>query len=259
MIWNRLITILALIGGVISVLIAAVTGNVILTIPSAFFFALSLLIWKYGYILMPYFTTAAGIIEVRSGYEIPPARDYIIKKAENGYYATKFLEIKYYDSIVDKSDVEKAYRVESFEKALASLNSVVKISLLVSTIDLSKHIEEIKTRRGSAEAKRAKMASNNADAVKLDREIAMYDRQLDRITHGERPLEVTSFASTTAFGVTKEEASSRVRRQSKEIKTILSSTLGADVKELADEDMLRCFEWDRFIPADPEQLRDEVF
>jgi len=87
----------------------------------------------------------------------------------------------------------------------------------------------------------------------------MWNRLLERITHGDRSLEITAFAQTTAFGVTKEEAISKVRRQAKEARTIISSTLGADVTELLDTDMIKCFEWSYFIPADTEQMRDEVF
>jgi hypothetical protein len=50
-----------------------------------------------------------------------------------------------------------------------------------------------------------------------------------------------------------------VRRQSKEVKTIISSTLGSDVSELFDLDMIRCFEWEYFLPPESEQMRDEVF
>ena len=95
--------------------------------------------------------------------------------------------------------------------------------------------------------------------MRLDREIAMWNRLLERITHGERPVEVIAFASTTSFGLTKEEAIARIRRQAKEVSTILSSSMGTDVTELSDTEMLKCFEWDRFFPTTQEELRDETF
>ena len=259
MIANRVVTFTALGGGVLSLLSAFVSGQAFFALIASFFFALSLLVWKYGYIIIPFFTSAARIVEVRGGYHIPPTRDCITKRVSGGYYASKFLEIKFYESMIDKNSADRSSMIEAFEKSLASLKNVLKISLMVSAVDLTKHIDKIKAKRSSAESKRRRISPNSEELVRLDREIAMWNRLLERITHGDRSLELTAFAQTTAFGVTREEAVSKARRQAKEVRTILSSTLGADVTELLDTDMIKCFEWSYFIPADSEQLRDEVF
>jgi len=114
---------------------------------ASFFFALSILLWKYGYILIPFFTSATNIIEVRGGYNIPPTRDCITKRTGGGFYASKFLEVKFYESMIDKGDTDRSSMIESFEKALASLKNVLKISLMVSSVDLTKHIDKIKAKR----------------------------------------------------------------------------------------------------------------
>jgi hypothetical protein len=260
MFFNRAIVITSLAGGAIALLLSFLYGNALIGLLSALLFMLSIALWKYGYLIIPVFTKAAKVVEVRDGYEVPSARDCIVKKNPNGYYASKFMEIKYYESSLDKRDEEKRLMFEVFEKALSSLKYIVKISLLVSAIDISSHVDELKTRRSTAEAKRAKLGRGQEnDAARLDREIAMYSRQLDRITSGERPIEVIAYCSTTAFGLTKEEAVAKARRQAKEVSTILSGSLSADVTELSDLDMLKCFEWDRFFPTSAEELKDEVF
>lgn len=259
MVWNRAITLASLVGGLVALLSAVATGSALFSVIAAALFAFSLLLWKYGYLLIPAITRATNLVEIRNGYEISPTRDYIIKKVGDGYYATGFLEIRFYESAIEKDEEGKRTMFESFEKTIASLKYIVKISLLVSAIDLSKHIEDIKTKRSSAEAKKSKLSGSSDDVIRLDREIAMWNRLLDRITHGERPVELLAFASTTAFGLTKEEAAARVRRQVKEVKTILSSSLGCDIRELVDLEMLKCFEWDLFFPTTSEDLRDETF
>jgi hypothetical protein len=93
----------------------------------------------------------------------------------------------------------------------------------------------------------------------MDRELAYWNRLLDRITQGERPVEIVAFSSTTAFGLTRDEAVSRVTRQSKELKTILSSSLGCDIRDLTDLEMLKCFEWDYFFPTTQEEIKDALF
>lgn len=257
---NRMIVGTALAGGILSILAAFSLGNATFTISAAALFLISIVVWKYGHILIPFLTKTANIIEIRDGYEVSPTRDYIIKKTESGYYASKFLEIRFYESTMDKKEEQKANMLESFERAISSLKYIVKISLLVSAVDLSKHIDDIKTKRSSAESKKAKLSRENSDeGIRIDREVAMWNRLLDRITHGERPIEVIAYASTTAFGLTKEEAVAKVRRQAKEVRTILSGALGSDIAEMVDLDMLRCFEWDKFFPATNEELKDELF
>lgn len=259
MIINRAITIISLLGGVLALILALIFGAYVPALVSAVLLAFSLFIWKYGYLLMPHLTKAANIVEVRGNYTIPATRDCVLKKSQNGYYATKFLEIMLYESTVDKSEGEKRSLFESFEKALSSLKHTVKISFLLSSIDVSKYADEIKTKRSEAEARKAKLSVQSPDAIRLDREIAMWNRLLERLTSGERPMEIITYASTTAFGATKDEAVSRAKRQAREIKTILSSTLSAEVRELSDLGMIRCLEWEYFVPEGREELLDEVF
>jgi hypothetical protein len=260
MIMNRAVTMVVLVGGVITIILSIVYQNPILPIIASFFFTLSLLLWKYGYLFIPVITRASNIVEIRDGYEVPPSRDHIIKKSESGYYASKFLEVKFYESSMEKDAGEKRTMFESFEKAISSLKYIVKISLMISTLDLSRHIDEIKTKRSTVEAKKAKgvkIALN--ETLRMDRELAYWNRLLDRITQGERPVEVIAFASTTAQGLTRDEALSRVSRQAKELRTILSSSLGCEVRELKDLEMLKCFEWDYFFPTTREEIKDRLF
>ncbi len=257
---NRVVASAALVGGVVSIIISLVYANPLLPIIAAMFFALTLLLWKYGYLIVPVVTKATNVVEVRGGYEVPPTRDYIIKKNENGYYASKFLEVRFYESSMDKSTDEKKTMFESFEKAISSLKYIVKVTLMISTLDLSKHIDEIKTKRSVVETKKSKKTQAiRGESMRMDRELAYWNRLLDRISHGERPVEVIAFASTTAFGLTREEALSRVSRQSKELRTILSSSLGCDIRELKDLEMLKCFEWEYFFPTSQEEIKDSMF
>ena len=257
---NRAITIASLLGGFIAIVLSFIFGSPIFSLLAAILFTLSLLLWKYGYLIIPVLTQATNVVEIRGNFEIPPSRDHIIKKRPEGYYATKFLEIRFYESSMDKSEEEKKFLFESFEKSVSSLKYVVKLSMLISAIDISKHIDEIKTKRSNVEAKRSSEEKlSQGDLIRYDREIAMLNRLLDRFSRGERPVEVVSFVSTTSFGLTRDEAVSRANRQAKELKTILSSSLGCDINELKDLDMLKCFEWELFYPTTEDEIRDEVF
>lgn len=257
---NRTITIASLLGGFISIILCVIYGNSLFAIIAALFFVIALALWKYGYLFIPVITKATNIVELRDNYEIPSTRDYIIKKRPEGYYCTKFLEVRFYESAMDKSENEKRLIFESFEKAVSALKYVVKLSMLISAIDISKHIDEVKTRRSNIETKRFSQEKlDSSDIVRYDREIAMLNRLLERFSKGERPVEMIAFTTTTAFGLTRDEAVGKVNRQAKELRTILSSSLSCDVRELKDLEMLKCFEWELFAPTTEEELRDEVF
>ena len=260
MIINRAITIASLAGGALALVISLIYASPILTLIAAAFFTATVAFWKYGYLFIPAITKATNIVEIRGNYEVPPARDCIIRKTEGGYYASKFLEIRFYESSMDKDNEEKKLMFESFEKAISSLKYVVKISLMISAIDLSNHIDEIKTKRSSVETKKSKSVRLAGDeSMRMDRELAYWNRLLERITQGERPVEILAYATTTSSGLTRDEALSRVARQAKELKTILSSSLGCDIRELNDLEMIKCFEWEQFTPTLQDDLRDEVF
>jgi len=241
-------------------LLSIIYTSALFVVITSIFFLLTLLLWKYGHLIFSLVTNHANFSEKRGEYEVSPARDYILKKTEKGYYASKFLEIKFYESSLERGKEGTKIMFDAFEKAIISLRNVVKISLLISSIDLSKHIDDIKTLRSVAESKKSQVSSSKTnESAKIDRKISMYNKDLDRLSKGERAVEVVAYATTTAFGITKDDALTRVKRQSKEIVTILSSTLGCSVVELSDLDMLRCFEWDKFIPASGEDLKDEIF
>jgi hypothetical protein len=260
MIMNRAITMISLAGGALALIISVVSGNPVFPLIAAAFFTTTLALWKYGYLFIPAITKATNIVEVHGNYEVPSTRDCIVRKTPGGYYASKFMEIRFYESSMDKDTEEKRLMFESFEKAVSSLKYVVKISLMISAIDLSNHIDEIKTKRSTVETKKSKSVRLAQDeSMRMDRELAYWNRLLERITQGERPVEILAFATTTSFGLTKDETLSRVSRQAKELKTILSSSLGCDIRELSDLEMIKCFEWEQFSPTLQEEMRDAVF
>lgn len=257
---NRNFTLASLAGGAVCIILSLLYSNSLSLIAASGFFALSIFLWKYGYLFIPLITSATRLIEIRDGYEVSSERDYIIKKTASGYLATKFLEIRFYESSSDKDKEQKLILFDSFEKTLSSLKYLVRISLMINAIDLSSHIDEIKTKRSALESKKSnKTRLSEDESLRLERELAYWNRLLERLSQGERPLELIAFASTTSSGLTKEEVISKVFNQAKELKTILSSSLGADIAELKDLDMLRCFEWEKFNPPDEKELKDQIF
>ena len=148
-----------------------------------------------------------------------------------------------------------------FEKAIASSGFPFKICALVSPLELKGELEEIRSKRSIAESRREKLSSSKhgSELARLDREVAMWNRQIERLTTGEKPLEMVFYLSTTASGITKEEASARARAQGDELSVVVGSALSCEIVPLAGEEMKRCFWWDFFGPSDREDLQDQMF
>jgi hypothetical protein len=212
---------------------------------------------KYGYMVIPMLTTRFRIVELRDKYEIPPSQDVVIKRVGSRYYASAFLQALVSESVTDKPETART-TMELFEKAITSVRYVVKFCALIHNIDLDKYVERIKAARSRAETKKSQMASSPsspstlADIARLEREIAMYTSQLERVSSGERPVSVVSYLMTTAASPNREEAVEKAKHQANEIRTVVGSALDLDVIPLVGEDMKKCFEWEFVLPSERE-------
>jgi len=84
--------------------------------------------------------------------------------------------------------------------------------------------------------------------ARLKREIESYEKQLEKILEGERPMRVMNFAMTCASSASRDEAISKAKQQAAEIKTVIASTLDTEVQHLKGDEMKNCFEWEHMLP-----------
>ncbi len=258
MIENRAVTLITLVGGIGGFVLALLFSSSLLALLSAFLFAFSLLIWKYGYLIIPLFTRATQIVEVRGPYEISPKRDAMFRKAGMGWACTKGLEVLFFETTEGKSKEEKRYLFEAFEHLLSSFKYPVKLSFVIAPQEISAYTENLKAKRSELEEK-LNDCESEADRRNLERKIKAIDSLIERITLGEKPIDVIAYVFTTAYGTTKEDAEIQAERQIKELTALVSSALHAQLRELKDLDLIRAIELEYFLPENREKLRDEVF
>lgn len=261
---NKTYALGALAVAIFAVLAAFLAQNSILAFISAFFVMVSVAIWKAGHLIIPFITKQANIIEIHDSYIIPPARDLVFKRVGSKYYATVFLQARISSSVTEMDISSKSMFMEYFERAISSLNCVVKFSVMVCGVDLGEFAQKLKAKRSEIETAQAKLASTKgvseqADITRLEREVSMINRQLQRLVSGEKPMKVVCTMMTTAVGLSKDEAAHKARAQAKEVRTVVSNALNVDILYLKGEDMLRCFEWEYMLPATVEELEDQVF
>jgi hypothetical protein len=86
----------------------------------------------------------------------------------------------------------------------------------------------------------------------------MWENQLNKLIKGVKPMGVIAYAMTTAVGVSKEGAMASAKAQANELRTVLANALNVEVRQLTADEMLKCFEWEMFFPATPQELESSV-
>lgn len=258
---NRLYTVLAIAGGFFCLAAALFFQSAPSAALGAFFFLLSVALWKYGYLVVPVLVRGAKIVEVGRNFEIPESQDLVIGKKGGKFLATAFLSCRLYESASESGEGRRAALWGMFEKAISSAGFPFKVCCLVCPLELKNELDEIRAKRSLAESRREKIShgKHGAEIARIDREIAMWDRQIEKLTTGQKPLEVVFYLSTTASGITKDEAVGRARTQANELSIVVGSALSCEVTQLAGEEMKKCFWWEFFTPADSDELHDEMF
>lgn len=221
------------------------------------------LFWKYGYILVPLITERTNIImKMEGGFEVPPGEDVIVKKSDGVYRASVFLGIKVFESATEKSLEENISYNEYFERAMSNLKYVTKIAYMLYVEDIGQKRKMIETKRAEAQLRLARERDKaDPDVLKMDKyekDVSHWDLQLNKLIRGVKPMGVVAYAMTTAAGVSKEGAIASAKAQARELTTVLSNALNVEVKWLKGDEMLKCFEWEKFYPITPGELEESM-
>jgi hypothetical protein len=128
--------------------------------------------------------------------------------------------------------------------------------------DVGEKRKQVETKRAEAQLRLARERDKSQpDVLKMDRyerEAAIWDSQLTKLIKGIKPMGVIAYAQTTAVGLSKDAAIAAARAQSNELRTVLANALNVEVVTLSGDEMLKCFEWDRFLPTSPQELEESV-
>ncbi len=237
----------------------AIIGGVLALIGSA----LAIAFLKFGYIFVPMLTQRTNtVVMTDTGYEIPPSQNVIVKNANGIYYASAFLGIKVFESATEKSMEENIAYNQYFERAISNLKYITKISYLLYVEDVGEKRKTIEAKRAEAQLRLAREREKaEPDVLKIDkyeREVGVWDLQLNKLIKGIKPMGVVAYAMTCASGVSKEGAIATVRAQANELRTVLANALNVEVDLLTADEMLRCFEWEQFFPVTVQELEESI-
>lgn len=223
----------------------------------------AIVFFKYGYLVVPLITTKSKIVMITdTGYETPPSQDVIIKKVGNEYYASAFLAIRIFESATERTQDQNIAYNQFFERAISNMRYAVKICYLLYAEDVAEKRRMIETRKAEAQLRLAREKDKGEpDVLKMDkfeREIAMWETQLQRLIKGVRPMGVLAYAMTSASGVSKEAAVATLQAQVREVKVTLQNALNVQIEQLTADEMKRCFEWEYAFPSGPKEIEEAL-
>jgi hypothetical protein len=224
---------------------------------------LGVLFWRYGYIMIPLITERTKIIMISDlGYEIPPSQDVIVKSINGVFYSSAFLGVKIFESATEKTGEETMSYNQFFERAISNIKYVTKIAYMLYVEDVGEKRKTIETKRAEAQLRLARERDKQQPDVlrmdKLEREVAIWDNQLTKLIKGVKPMGVIAYAQTTAVGLSKDAAMAGARSQANELKTVLANALNVEVVNLSGDEMLKCFEWEKFFPMTAQEMEESV-
>ena len=99
--------------------------------------------------------------------------------------------------------------------------------------DISEHGSRIETKHAEAQLRLARERDKpDPDVLRMDRyekEVAMWENQINKLTRGIKPMGVVSYVMTTAIGVSKEAAMAAANAQANELKATIANALNVQV------------------------------
>jgi hypothetical protein len=254
--------------GVMGVLVSIATGGGVFSLIGGALAGLgaigAAIFLKMGYLVVPMITQKTKTIVVTdTGYEIPPAQDTIVKKAQNGvYYASAFLGMKIYQSALEREEGEMVAYNKQFEMAMTQFKKVVKISYAMHAVDISNDRKKLETQKAEGQLKLQKEREKSEPDVlrinQFERQIAYFEGMINQLSKGLRPMKVVLYAMVTDTGITKDEAIARVKNAADKLGTLLSNSFNCETDLLTGDEMLKAFEWEKFLPTTIEELEDQT-
>jgi len=219
----------------------------------------------FDYLVLPFFTSIFGIVEIPAeGYEITKKQDAIIKYVNGVYYAIGYLGASIYEYVLRREEPEENLEgrfiqgLELWERAIGSIKFPIKFSIISFQRDLVAARRELEEQRDYWEYRLSKeMQATMPNAMEIDniqRKIRILDVKLNRMSAGEKPLGVLMYASVYACGLSKEAALKNLESAIKEATVTLGNALDLKITRLSGRDLRNAFFFEYVIPPSEKEL-----
>lgn len=185
------------------------------------------------FLIFPAFTKAFKITIVPANkYTLSRDQDAVVKYVNGVYYATGYLTGNIFEyvftsqqAVSDESGLAGA--VDKWERIVMNIDFPFKFNVIAMPENVQKFRDELEGERGYIEFQISHEMNattpNTMTLEDLQRQMQLIQERMDRITGGERPLNVIMYIESTAVGVSEKEALDALSVQLGQLQTVFNS------------------------------------
>ena len=214
---------------------SVMTLNVILILSSIIIAMLLVGYYKLSYIVEAVIFKRTNLIQVIEGYELSGERSTAIKRVSGRFNAITAALLE----STSNGSVER----EKIENVISNVHCTFRFVIQVERIDTNKLLDGLRTKRSMKEIELTKLNNtpfkNNAlKSNSLKRQIDQIDHEIEKISSGGTPLEVSQYIVTGATSDNRFNAQELAKSQLRELTSSFNALLGTKAEPLSGDDLL---------------------
>ncbi len=213
------------------------------------------------FLIFPAFTKLFRIKLVpANGYTISDGQEAVVKVSGGVYYATGYLTGNIYgyvftSEVPEESDKDFSGAVDRWERTAMNIDFPFKFNVMTMPEDVQVYRDELDGQRGYVEFQMSREAAstkpNDMTMQEFQRKLQILQEKMDRVSQGERPLNVIMYIESTAVGVSEKEALDTLTLQLTELQTLFNA-FDLSIFRVTGREVHFLHEFDYKIPTEAE-------
>jgi hypothetical protein len=198
-----------------------------------------------------------------NGIMLSEGNDAVVKVTNGVYYATGYLTGNVYGYVFtsqqpEQNETDLSGAVDRWERIAMNIDFPFKFNLITIPEDVQKYRDELDGQRGYLEFQISReMNATNPNTMSLEalqRRMQIIQQRMDRVSAGERPLNVVMYIESTAVGVSEKEALDAVSLQLNQLQTLFNA-LDLSIFRVTGREVHYLHDFDYRIPGEAELLK----
>ncbi len=233
--------------------------NIFLIIPKFIFLILAVIFdvmafssRYYTYLLLPFVRQRRKdvVINDQTPYWLASGGECIIRKIDNYFVATAYINIPLYVSASEMSDEEKLRFSMQLSKLIGISKDPVRFTSELYLMNKDTYILRLKDTITSIENEEATLKERGATEGEMEHvrgKLSMWKKMLDNIATSPS-YELGTFAAISAFGYKEYEAITNVQVRARELMNGIASSMGVPPSIVTGSEILKYVEPEYLIP-----------
>lgn len=206
----------------------------------------------YTYLIMPFVKQHKRniVISDQTPYWLSSTGESIIRKEEQDFVATVYINIPLYVSASEMTDEEKARFTTQVSRLVGLSKEPVRFTAELYLMNKDSYIQKLKDTISKLEDDEAKLVAQKSASPELEHlrgGISMWKKMLDNVS-AYTSYELGTFAAVSAKGAKESEAVSFAQQRARELMSGIGTVLGVSPNIVIGNEILKYVEPEYLIP-----------